>query len=117
MRNKILLLALSIILTACNFSSGERIGTPTKIAKEGLIFKTTEVEMIKGGFNGGSGVMSNPFDFTIPSDDETSKSLINQALESGQEIKVTYHQLGFCPFTSQSHCVFSDSISLIKSSK
>ena len=55
-------------LVGCNIntpSSGQKIGRIVKLVDEGLLYKTTEGELIRGGLVDGSGSMGTSFHFTI----------------------------------------------------
>jgi len=79
-----------------DMGGGEKVGTITRLNKSGVFCKTWEAEIIRGGFNGGSGVMGQAFHFTIENADlvkEVEKYMNNQ-----QEVKITYKMEGitFC---------------------
>lgn len=80
------------LITGCGsgFDSGEgkKIGQIVKIGSHGFFCSTYEAELIRGGFNGGSGVNGNALDFTIK-----SKKLYEQltkAMENQQEVELHY---------------------------
>ena len=51
-----ILVMLGFILTGCSYyGNSQRTGQIVKISEEGFINKTTEVEIIKGSLNSGSG--------------------------------------------------------------
>ncbi len=61
----VLLVLISLSgLSGCGFStspgSGDKIGQIVKISKQGLIVKTWEAQLIRGGMNGGSGSSIKP---------------------------------------------------------
>jgi len=85
------------LLTGCGsgFDSGEgkKIGQIVKIGSHGFFCSTYEAELIRGGFNGGSGVNGNALDFTIK-----SKKLYEQltkAMENQQEVELHYSKRAF----------------------
>lgn len=108
-----LTMILTLLLIGCSgFSNGERVGTIVKIAKEGGIFKTYEAELIRGGLNGGTGVIGKPFDFTII--DTTLLPVAYQALQENKEVKITYHSDYLAPLSSgNKENNFVDSIAII----
>lgn len=84
-------------------SNGEKIGIITKIAKQGVFCQTWEAEIIRGGLNGGTGVNGSAFHFTV-ADDATAKK-ITEAMEAGQEVKISYRaeMATFCRSDSENH--------------
>lgn len=101
---------LYLSLSGCSYSgTSDRSGQIVKIAREGYIFKTTEVEIIKGSMNNGSGSFGSKFDFTISDPQLIAKA--NDAFLKNKEIIVTYHSNAFCPFSSANvECNFADNI-------
>lgn len=94
-------------------STGERSGEIVKIASEGYFHKTTEVEIIKGSLNSGSGAFGSKFDFTISNPFLTK--IAQQAANQGKEITVIYHSTLYCPLSSgNDNCNFADNIVLNK---
>jgi hypothetical protein len=88
--------------------SGEKVGIFTKINSQGLIYKTYEAEIIRGGMNGGTGNLGQAFQFTVPS---SLYKDAHDALEAQAEVKIRYHQPFVClTFTSENACVFLDSV-------
>jgi len=91
-------------VAGCGFvtGSGEKVGTVIKIAKEGIIFKTWEAEIIRGGMNNVSGGFSTkPFFFTIT--DKEMLHNVQQSFDSGKEIKIHYKRR-FYIFNWNSEC-------------
>lgn len=87
----ILIFMISIFFSSCNINSpkeGKKIGRIVKLAQEGLICKTCEGELIRGGFSDGSGSMGNVFYFTLPHE---LLSSANEALEQQFEVVIYYH--------------------------
>ena len=91
------------------YSSGERVGKIIKIADKGLIWKTTEAEMVlsQGGFS-----VTYVWDFSV---DENSinknilKTDLQKAFDSGANIKVEYEQkAGFVPWRSKTTYLVQD---------
>lgn len=93
---------ISIIMVACshiNRARGEKIGKVTKVAQEGLICRTYEAEVIRGGFTDGSGAFGVlPFHFTIPN--EKMMLIVKYAMENQKSILVKYHRRLFAPCDS-----------------
>jgi len=94
----LLILIACLFLSACwTTGAGEKIGSIVKIAKEGVICKTWEVQLIRGGMNGGSGSFGvTPFNFVIENEDLLKKA--QDALTTGSEVIIKYHHeaVTFC---------------------
>ena len=89
-----LALFLTFLLGGCwNMGGGEKIGSITRLQRTGVFCKTWEGEIIRGGLNSGSGVVGNAFHFTVE-DDELAQQA-QKAMETQQEVKITYKKEGF----------------------
>lgn len=93
--------------------SGERNGIVVKLADEGFFKKTHELEIIRGGMNGGSGSFGvKPFYATIPNDRDFQT--LQSAYEQQKEVYVTYdeYMLTFASECngSEEHCSFVSSV-------
>lgn len=108
----ICLLSVLFILCGCSQTgTGERVGQVVKISSKGFIHNTTEVEIIKGSLNSGSGSFGSKFDFTISNPELIP--VAHQAFDNGKEIIVRYHSTSICPLSSDSpDCDFADSITV-----
>src|ERR1700751_5613989 len=87
---KLFLLSL-LLLTGCSISNpseGQKIGRIVKLADEGIIFKSCEDELIRGGLIDGSGSMGLSFSFTIES--PRLKVLAKEAFENQYEVVLSY---------------------------
>lgn len=89
--------SISLLSSGCGsgFESGEgkKIGQIVKIGSHGFFCSTYEAELIRGGFNSGSGVNGNALNFTIK-----SKKLYEQltkAMENQSEIELSYSRTAF----------------------
>lgn len=92
---------MAVSLSGCiNTGDGEKIGMVTKLAKQGVIIKTWEGEIVRGGLSGGSGVNGQSFHFTIQ--DEAVAKQVLAMMENQQEVKITYTSEMFAFFTSES---------------
>lgn len=90
-------LALSLAVCAsCGFNSspgdGEKVGQIVKLANTGMIYKTWEAEIIRGGFQGASGVNGTAFDFTIES--PALADTVRAYMEAQREVRITYRSEG-----------------------
>jgi len=85
-----LLVALSTILLAGCWDTGrgEKIGSITRLNRQGVFCQTWEAEIIRGGLNTGSGVMGQAFHFTIENDALAKE--VEKYMNSQQEVKITY---------------------------
>jgi len=90
-----LMFATTLVSCAINTpSKGQKIGRIVKLADEGMFYKTTEGELIRGGLVDGSGSMGTSFRFTI--EDRKLTEIANEAFESQQEVILFYE----CEFIS-----------------
>jgi hypothetical protein len=106
------LLAITCTLGGCiQSATGERVGTVTKLSKQGIFCPTYEAEIIKGGMAGGSGAFGHPFDFTV--EDKTLLDTINTAMAGGKEIKITFHTEEFTFCRSESGGDFVDKVDVL----
>lgn len=106
-------LALPMLLTGCvETAKGDKNGFITKVAKQGFFCPTWEAQIIRGGFNNGSGASGAAFDFTI--EDEALAQKVAKLSDERKEVKLTYRKeaVSFC--RSDSHNYFLVSIEEIK---
>lgn len=108
-----LILILMISLTGCyETENGAKIGNIVKISKEGLLIKTCEGQLIRGGISNGSGAFSpHPFDFTIEQPKLIEKA--QQAMDKQQEVKIFYHRELFTMFRTETRGYFADDIEVL----
>lgn len=95
-----------VSLSGCgNVGNGEKVGQVVKLAETGIICKTWEGEIVRGGYNGGSGVQGASFDFTI--EDPALLAQIQAALDGQYEIRLYYRteMVTFCRSDSSDHFV------------
>lgn len=113
MKNVFLICLITIFISGCwTTQKGEKIGTLVKLAQEGIIFKTNEAELIRGGMNGGNGGFGvKPFFFTIENNDLLPT--MQNALDGQKEIKIHYHTELFVLFRSDSDNNFLDSVEVM----
>jgi len=113
----VIILAAALALSGCiKDSDGEKVGSITRLSKDGWIplCKTWEGEIIRGGMSNGTGILGGtPFHFTVSSD---LADQVKQAMESTKEVKIHYHHekfvvLGSC--SSKSDGNFLDSIEIV----
>jgi hypothetical protein len=96
--------SLLLLLGGCwETGNGEKIGTITRLNKRGVFCQTWEGEIIRGGLNTGSGVMGAAFHFTV--EDPSLVPLVEQAMNSQQEVKIGFRSEGmtFCRSDSDNY--------------
>lgn len=116
MKKTLLLSAIvAVLFSGCyNIAEGEKIGQVTKVNKaSGFFVKTAEIEIIRGGFNGGSGAQGTALHFTVENNPKMVEEL-EKAMENGDEVKVKYHQEFATIFRSDSKNTFGDSMTIIR---
>lgn len=108
------MILLPMLLGGCyETGSAEKIGTIIKVGNgQGIIFKTVEAEIIRGGFNGGSGASGQSFHFTVESPELAQK--LKVAMDNQQEVKIKYHTEFAAPFRSESDATFLDSFEIVE---
>lgn len=84
--------------------SGEKVGTVTRLQNTGIFCKTWEGVSQRGGINNGSGVIGGEFHFTVK--DEGLVKKVQQAMESQQEVKISYEKKPFTICSSDSSNYF-----------
>jgi hypothetical protein len=92
---KILMFILPLFLSGCLVTGqGEKRGEIVKLAQEGVVCKTWEGELIRGGMSNGSGSFGvRPFAFTVENLNLLEK--VKFALENNKEVKLVYHHEAF----------------------
>jgi len=102
---KIALICTPLFLGGCwDMGTGEKIGAITRLQRTGVFCQTWEGEIIRGGLNGGSGVVGNAFHFTV--EDEALAKKVHEYMEKQQEVKITYRQEGATLCRSDSDNMF-----------
>lgn len=105
-------LIICLFLSACyTTQEGDKVGTITKLAKQGVIFGTWEGQIIRGGLAGGSGGFGQAFEFTVEKS-EVLAQLMN-AMNAQQEVKIHYHKEALTWLRSESDSYFVDSVQVI----
>ena len=107
-------------MTHLHTGHGQRNGTIVKLAQEGVINTTWEVEIIRGGINAGQGGFGvKPFYATIS--DPSLLPVLQSAFDKQQEIQLTYDEFFWTPLASEcrgqgENCAFVSQV-VIKESK
>jgi len=100
-----------------SYSNGSRTGTINKFSQKGFIFKSWEGEAVMGGMkstsdrHGHTQVTANVFVFSVT--DNKIIQDVQQALDSGNLVKLTYHQYWIAPIGQDSTYVI-DKVDVIK---
>jgi hypothetical protein len=81
----------SYIGNKIDYSDGYRDGIIDKLSIKGLVFKTTEGQMILDGFGSDGGTISNRIFLFSVKDDAVKKKL--EAIPNGQRVRLHYHQV------------------------
>lgn len=110
MLKKLLVISLSFLIVGCyETEKGEKIGVISKISEEGIIFKTYEVTLIRGGINDGSGAFSGNSHFSVENTDTIKK--IQDAINHNRNVKIQYHKEWITAFWRGNENYFIDDIS------
>jgi hypothetical protein len=91
------LVLMGLFLVGCGYGiksgDGKKIGQVVKMGQYGMVCDTYEGELVRGGFNGGSGVNGSAFHFSVK--DEALYKRLLKVMEDQQEIEVTYTKSNF----------------------
>lgn len=94
---KHLIVILIVLMTGCGYGirsgEGKKIGQVVKLGEYGMLCKTYEGELVRGGLNNGSGVNGSSFHFSMKSKEMFDK--LNKMMEDQQEIEITYQKSNF----------------------
>jgi hypothetical protein len=69
---------------------GNCVGIVTKFSHKGILWKTWEGKLILGGQGT---VTTNTWDFSVDKDNETLIQDIQNALDTQEKVKLSYHQI------------------------
>lgn len=101
-----------VLVAGCHIANpgeGQKIGQIVKVSKEGILAKTWEAQLVRGGVTDGSGTIGQAWNFTIP-DAALAKEAIRM-MESQREVIVRYTQEGVCSMSrTETACVFAKAI-------
>ncbi len=112
MKKRLLISLMSLALTGCwETAKGDKVGVIVKCANEGLLIKTYECELIRGGMQGGSGSFGKSFHFTV--ENRKDIPVLEDALNNQREVHITYHKELLTMFRSETDNYFLDSIQII----
>lgn len=85
-------------LSNVKYSSGSRVGVINKVSQKGLFWKSYEGQMALEGLVGSENTSANVWDFSIDAQAKHGENIeglaksINDALNSGQKVKIDYIQ-------------------------
>ena len=75
------------------YSDGSRVGNLVKFSRKGVVFKTYEGELDKGGLDqNADGDLSEIWKFSVHRGDEAIIQSINTAMEKGQIVRLHYKE-------------------------
>ena len=83
-------------LTFGYYSEGKRGGFVTQLSNRGYLFKTYEGELRMGGLSEGDGTMNaSKWIFSVSSKNKDAIAKIEEAIQSGHRVSLTYEQKFF----------------------
>ncbi len=109
---RFLILIFVVFLSGCyEIESGKKVGNIIKISREGVLFKTYTLTLIRGGINDGSGAFGGAMNFMV--EDKRLAEKAQKLMEQKKEVVINFHEEYWCmpcrkvePFT----CRFLDGI-------
>ena len=113
-----LLFITLLCLTGCYIHTdpgeGKKIGRIVKFSKQGMLCKTWEGELIRGGLNDGSGSFGSSFHFTV--EDSHMASIALDAFENQYEVIIDYRREFISSITrsESSNAYFVENITKVK---
>lgn len=98
--------AVCLALSGCwTTDTGQKTGLLVKISKEGFFWGTYEGELIRGGFDNGTGGNGRSFHFTLG---QTKNHNVRQSLELmeiNKPVVITYHcEAWVAPWRGENKC-------------
>lgn len=110
----VLYVFLASILQHVQTSVGEKRGSIVKLERSGVFFKTYQGELIRGGFNSGSGANGTRFHFNLGTQDNDFVKSAFIALAQDKPVILTYHCSLMVPFWHGSDGCTADKILIEK---
>lgn len=86
----ILMTSLSGCYINTDPGKGKKIGRIVKFSKQGMIYKTWEGELIRGGLNDGTGSFGTSFHFTVEDSNMAEQAIY--AFENQYEVIIDYRK-------------------------
>jgi hypothetical protein len=110
----ILLFSLSGCYIHTDPGTGKKIGRIVRFSKQGMLYKTWEGELIRGGITDGSGTLGGSFHFTIEDERLANKAL--DAFENQFEVIIDYRREFVSSWSRSegSDAYFVDNITVVK---
>ena len=108
---KVLIIGMCLALSGCwTTQEGQKHGVFVKVAKHGMFLGTWEAELIRGGFNDGSGANGNSFKATLGRFKSNLVGLAIDSMNDQKSITINYHcEWIVMPWRGESNC-FIDKI-------
>lgn len=112
------IIALCILMGFCAgcghvVATGTKVGTIIKVYNGGFWHRTWEMEVIKGGMNGGTGSFSTtPEWITLTTPEQVAEA--QHDMDAQQEVQVAYTQTFWAPYSSNEDYKFCNSITRLK---
>lgn len=91
----VLILGILVVLFLyfANYSEGSRAGTPMKVSKRGVLFKTYEGQLNVGGItNTPGGAIPTVWEFSVRPAKDSVLIKLNTAIDKGKRVKVYYKE-------------------------
>jgi len=103
---KKLAVIFALLLSGCwDTGTGEKVGTIIRLNQQGVLCKTYEGEIIRGGMAGGSGSFGTIFHFTVEGRPDLVAKL-HEYIEKQTEVKIIYRMELITVCRSDSEGVF-----------
>lgn len=115
MKKLLLLACAALLLQGCwETSKGTKVGIIVKCASEGILSKTYECELVRGGVSDGSGTLGKSFHFTA--EHSEMFSVLDDALNNQRQVRIKYHtELMAAPWrTETENAAFVDAVEVVK---
>lgn len=99
----LIMVAVAAVVGACflglNTSpgDGEKVGQIVKLSRVGMVSKTWEGQIVRGGFQDGAGVNGQAFEFTVEGDSLAAR--VRRFMESQTEVRIKYRSEGLYKVT------------------
>lgn len=113
MKKTLALALVCMALSGCwTTQQGQKTGTLVKVSKEGLFWGTYEGEMVRGGFDSGSGSNGREFHFTLGQTRNQNVKRAISMMEKNKPITVVYHCEAFvAPWRGENKCFLDKVVS------
>ncbi len=103
------LLCLGLLTGCWDTEHGEKSGVLVKITKEGAFWSTYEGEIVRGGFQDGSGVNGSAYVFSMGPFENELVLKSKQYMQKSTHVVIQYHCEAFvAPWRGSSDCFLDD---------